>query len=173
MHVVLGEHPIFDIEIARFRTDIRIRGLHRLAHHIAELSSDRGASAAVHARRFDEHDLAAERRPSEAGGHADLRASLRELVFEDRFYYEPDRLLDDAVLDRGNSQWSRPAIAFRDLDPLDRLRTVRALPQRRRKLQQIGIRLRREPFHALPIHTRRAFVCLKPGQEINFTEEAK
>ena len=22
-------------------------------------------------------------------------------------------------------------------------------------------------------HTRRAFVCLKPGQEINFTEEAK
>ena len=32
------------------------------------------------------------------------------------------------------------------------------IDQRRRKLQQIGIRLRREPFHALPIHTRRAFL---------------
>src|SRR3569832_2200775 len=28
-------------------------------------------------------------------------------------------------------------------------------------------------FMVLRNHTRRAFVCLKPGQEINFTEEAK
>jgi large subunit ribosomal protein L23 len=28
-------------------------------------------------------------------------------------------------------------------------------------------------FNGRRNHTRRAFVCLKPGQEINFTEEAK
>jgi len=35
---------------------------------------------------------------------AEAVTGFRELVFEDRFYHEPDRLLDDAVLDRGHGR---------------------------------------------------------------------
>ena len=57
------------------------------------------------------------------------------------------------------------AITLWDLDPFDGLRTVRVLPQRRRQLRQIDIRLCREPFHALPIHIGCTFVGLdfRPG----------
>ncbi len=36
-----------------------------------------------------------------------------------------------------------------------------------------GKQKRSGKFNGRRNHTRRAFVCLKPGQEINFTEEAK
>ena len=36
-----------------------------------------------------------------------------------------------------------------------------------------GKQKRTGKFNGRRNHTRRAFVCLKPGQEINFTEEAK
>ena len=36
-----------------------------------------------------------------------------------------------------------------------------------------GKKKRSGRFNGRRNHTRRAFVCLKPGQEINFTEEAK
>ena len=36
-----------------------------------------------------------------------------------------------------------------------------------------GKKQRSGRFNGRRNHTRRAFVCLKPGQEINFTEEAK
>ena len=36
-----------------------------------------------------------------------------------------------------------------------------------------GKKKRSGKFNGRRNHTRRAFVCLKPGQEINFTEEAK
>ncbi len=38
---------------------------------------------------------------------------------------------------------------------------------------RMGKQKRTGRFNGRRNHTRRAFVCLKPGQEINFTEEAK
>ena len=38
---------------------------------------------------------------------------------------------------------------------------------------RMGKQKRSGKFNDRRNHTRRAFVCLKPGQEINFTEEAK
>ncbi|MDP9109609.1 MAG: 50S ribosomal protein L23 [Pseudomonadota bacterium] len=38
---------------------------------------------------------------------------------------------------------------------------------------RMGKQKRSGKFNGRRNHTRRAFVCLKPGQEINFTEEAK
>lgn len=38
---------------------------------------------------------------------------------------------------------------------------------------RLGKQKRSGRFNGRRNHTRRAFVCLKPGQEINFTEEAK
>ena len=80
--VVLGELLVVDVEIFRFGSDVRICGGDRLAHDIAELTRDSGASAAGHSGRFDEHDLAAELRPRQSGRDADLGMALRELVFE-------------------------------------------------------------------------------------------
>jgi hypothetical protein len=93
-------------------------------------------------------------------------AAVAEPALEDRLDHESDCLLDDAILDRGYSQRSHPAVALRNLDPLDGLRAVSALPQGRRQLRQINICLRCEPFHALPVHARRASVRLDlhPGE---------
>src|SRR6266511_5688312 len=66
-------------------------------------------------------------------------AAVAEPALEDRLDHEPDRLLDDAILDRGYPQRPRPAVALRDLDPFDRLRAVAALPQGRRQLRQIDL----------------------------------
>jgi len=38
---------------------------------------------------------------------------------------------------------------------------------------RMGKKKRSGKFNGRRNHTRRAFVCLRPGQEINFTEEAK
>lgn len=38
---------------------------------------------------------------------------------------------------------------------------------------RLGKKKRSGKFNGRRNHTRRAFVCLEPGQEINFTEEAK
>jgi hypothetical protein len=78
--------------------------------------------------------------------------------FKDRFECELHRRLDDAVLDRGDTQRSRPTIALRDLDPPDRLRLVAPSSQCRRKLGQIQLRTRFKPLDALAIHTRRTFI---------------
>jgi hypothetical protein len=93
-------------------------------------------------------------------------APLAEPRLEDRLDHELHRLLDDAILDRGDAQRSRLAVALGDVHPLDGLRAVGALPQRRRQLRQILICLRREPIDRLPIHTRRAGIGLdlRPGR---------
>ena len=56
--------------------------------------------------------------------------------------------------------------AFRNVHPLDRLRSVAVVTQRRCQLGQIVVRPGREPFDALPIHARGAFVgpFLRPGR---------
>src|SRR5208283_4054340 len=85
-------------------------------------------------------------------------APVTEPRLENRFDREPNCLLDDAILNRRNAQRPRLAIALRDIDPFDSLRLVGTLPQRRRQLGQIIVRPSCEPFDALPIHARRAFV---------------
>ena len=89
-----------------------------------------------------------------------------ERRLEDRFDHQLQRRLRDAVFNHRDTQRPRPAIAFRDLHPSDRLRPVTARPQRRCELGQIDVRPRREPFEALPIHARRALVGpnLRPGR---------
>src|SRR5271166_3288448 len=85
-------------------------------------------------------------------------APVTEPRLENRFDREPNCLLDDAILNRRNAQRPRLALALRDIDPFDSLRLVGTLPQRRRQLGQIIVRPSCEPFDALPIHARRAFV---------------
>src|SRR5208282_5812240 len=46
-------------------------------------------------------------------------APVTEPRLENRFDREPNRLLDDAILDRRNAQRPRLAIALRDIDPFD------------------------------------------------------
>jgi len=85
-------------------------------------------------------------------------ARRSEHRFEDRLECELHRRLDDAVLDRGNSQRPGPTITLRDLDPPDRLRPVTPVPQCRRKLGQIQLRTPFKPLDALTIHARRTFI---------------
>ena len=89
-----------------------------------------------------------------------------ERRLEDRFQHELHGRLDNAILDRGNAQRPRLAIAFRYLYPPDRLRSVAALPQRRRKLTQVEVFLCLEPFDALPIHARSPVIGpdFRPGR---------
>ena len=100
---------------------------------------------------FTQRILAAASRPKAV-------ARWPEPRLEDRFEHELHRRLDDAVLDRGNAQWSRPAIALGDVNAPDRLRPVGAGPQCRRKLGQIQILPSLEPLDALPIYACRALV---------------
>ena len=52
------------------RLDERQRRLRALLHHVAELPGEDQLAAAGHARRLDEEDVAAHRRPREARRHA-------------------------------------------------------------------------------------------------------
>ena len=61
-----------DVELVRLRAHVAHRRLRRLLHDVAELAGDRQPPLAGHPRRLDEHDLAADLRPGQAGGHADL-----------------------------------------------------------------------------------------------------
>jgi hypothetical protein len=70
----------------------------------------------------------------------------------------PDSLLDNTVLDRRNPQRPRFAISFRYVHPFDSQRLINAVPQCRRQLSLIKIRLRRKPINALSVHTSRGFV---------------
>ena len=56
--------------LRRARLDQRERRLRALLHHVAELAGEYQLAAAGHARRLDEEDVAAHRRPGEAGRHA-------------------------------------------------------------------------------------------------------
>src|SRR5262249_56481170 len=61
------------------------RGLHRLAHHLAEVAREREAAAlAGHHRGLDEQDVAADGRPGKPGGHARPIGALGDLGEEAR-----------------------------------------------------------------------------------------
>jgi hypothetical protein len=108
---------------------------------------------------FAQRVMAAASRPEAVA----LRTERR---LEDRFDDELHRRLDDAVLDRRDTQRPRPAIALGDVNPSDGLRPIRVFPQRPRQLGQIRLRPRREPFDAHAIHAGRAAVGpdTRPGR---------
>jgi hypothetical protein len=60
------------------------RRLRALAHHVAELAGEDEPAGAGRARRLDEQDVAAHRRPGEARGHARHGGPHRHLVLEAR-----------------------------------------------------------------------------------------
>ena len=60
------------------------RGLRAFLHHVAELAGEDQPAAARHARRLDEQDVAADRRPGEPGRHAGHAGAHRHLVLEPR-----------------------------------------------------------------------------------------
>ena len=61
---------------------VRERRLRRLLHHVAELAGDLDAAFARHARGLDEEDVAADRRPREAGGDAGNDGALGDFAEE-------------------------------------------------------------------------------------------
>ena len=77
----LREEVFLDAELLRMRPRIAERRLCRLLHDVAELAGERQAAAASHRRRFDEEDVAADRRPRQTGRDADLIA-LEQFVLE-------------------------------------------------------------------------------------------
>src|SRR5712675_1759820 len=81
-----------------------------------------------------------------------------ERRLENRFKHKLHCCLNDTILDRGNPQRPRPAIALRYLYPPHRLRSVTALPQRRRKLLQVELLLCLKPLDALSIYARGAVI---------------
>ena len=96
---VLGHRAGRDVEVDRLaredrrvdaerlgvRADVGQRRLRALAHHVAEhAGEDQPLLAARHHRRLDEEDVAAGRRPGQAGGHAGAVGALGDLVEEAR-----------------------------------------------------------------------------------------
>src|SRR6185437_11623644 len=57
-------------------------GLRAFLHHLAELAGQDELAAARRARRLDEQDVAADRRPGEAGGDAGHAGAHGDLVLE-------------------------------------------------------------------------------------------
>ena len=108
---------------------------------------------------FAERVMAAAPRPEAVA--PGMEASL-----ENRFDHELHRRLHDPVLDHRDAQRPEPAIALGDLHPLDRLRTVAPLAQRRHQLGQIILCPGREPLDAHTIHAGRALVGpdTRPGR---------
>ena len=85
--VRLLEHVRRDAELLRARLDERQRGLRAFLHHVAQLSGQDELAVARHARRFDEQDVAADRRPRETGRDARTRrlaSRLRPRTCADR-----------------------------------------------------------------------------------------
>ena len=56
----------------RLAAQITQRGLRAFLHHIAERAGQNQAAFAGHARGFDKQNFAADRRPGQAGGDADI-----------------------------------------------------------------------------------------------------
>ena len=90
---VLVERRI-DAVARRVRAEPGERRPRRLLHHVAEVPGERQAAAALHARRFDEQDLAAGGRPREADRDPGILRAVLDLLVEERRRAEH---LDDDV----------------------------------------------------------------------------
>ena len=77
---------------ARFLT-MRERGLRAFLHHVAELAGQDQPPAAGNARRLDEQDVAADRRPGKPGRDAGHAGAHRHLVLELRRAEDRDEIV--------------------------------------------------------------------------------
>ena len=92
---------------ARFLDDAE-RGLSAFAHHFAKLAGEDQLAVPRIARRFDEQDIASDRRPGEAGRDARHARAHRQLAFE------PRRSQDGGKISARYSHG--PALSFGDAD---------------------------------------------------------
>jgi hypothetical protein len=81
VHVdVVGlDDGLLDAELLEVALDVAHRRLGGLFHDVAELAGEHEAALAGHLGRLDEHDLAADGGPREAGGDAGLGGALGDL----------------------------------------------------------------------------------------------
>src|SRR5205823_4699905 len=70
---------VLEVRLVAARQDAAERRLRRLLHDVAEAAREREALLPRHARRLDEEDVAAVRRPGEADGYPGILRPLRHL----------------------------------------------------------------------------------------------
>src|SRR5438094_10357365 len=79
VEIDLLELLVLDPKLRRARPYVRVRGVHRFAHDVAQLAGDSQAAGARHLERLDHHQVATGRRPRHPRDDADLRLHLRFL----------------------------------------------------------------------------------------------
>ena len=84
MHVRLREGFQGNAETGRAGPQQAPRRLRRFLHHVAELAGQGDLAFARHLDRLDEHDVAAHRRPRQAGGDAYFRRPARHFALHVR-----------------------------------------------------------------------------------------
>src|SRR5206468_11281535 len=82
VYVVLLEILFGDVEFARARLGVGVRGLRRLSHHLADLARQYEITLAARSQRLEEEHVAADGSPSKAGCDADL-ILLQNLFWKD------------------------------------------------------------------------------------------
>src|ERR1043166_9644617 len=80
VNVRLRERVERDAEGAGAGAQETPRRLRRSLHDVAQLAGERDLALARHPDRLDEHDVAADGRPRESGGDADLGRAPRDLA---------------------------------------------------------------------------------------------
>src|SRR5690606_8634348 len=80
VHVALLQEVPGDPEALGVRAHVAEGRVRALLHDVTELTRQLHLPGAVHARRLDEEDLAADARPRQARSHARLLRALRDLA---------------------------------------------------------------------------------------------
>src|SRR5690606_27674305 len=93
MDIASLERFCLDPQPRRVRLDQTDRRLRALLHHVAELAREDEMPLSWHARRLDEEDVAAERRPRHPRRHAREARPQRGLVLELRRAEDPPELV--------------------------------------------------------------------------------
>src|ERR1700743_3778000 len=82
MDIAPFEESLINSDRRRPGLDDAERRLSALLHDLAELPGEDEPAAAGHPRRFDEQDVAADRRPGKAGGHARNAGAQSDFILE-------------------------------------------------------------------------------------------
>src|SRR5262249_8281199 len=80
--VAPGENLVVNAERPRARLDEAQRRLGAFLHHLAELAGEDEPAGSGRARRLDEENVAAERRPGKPGGDAGNAGAHRDFVLK-------------------------------------------------------------------------------------------
>src|SRR5271165_2884014 len=84
MHMQIAARKNFgvDVQLRRIGLHQAQRRLRALFHHVPEMAGQDQLAAAGYPVRFDEQNISAHRRPSEAGGYPGDRLALRQFSLE-------------------------------------------------------------------------------------------